>query len=70
MAVVYAIGVAVFGGLAQPYVTKLIAWTGSPMAPAWYLIATAAIGIAAMSGMKETRPQASVETNPLGVEIN
>ena len=68
MAIVYAIGVAVFGGLAQPYVTKLIALTGSAMAPAWYLIATAAIGIAAMSFMKETRPK-TVETNPLGVEI-
>ena len=70
MAIVYAIGVAVFGGLAQPYVTKLIEWTGSAMAPAWYLIATAAIGIVAMSFMKETRPLPVVETNPLGVEIN
>ena len=56
LAVVYAIGVAVFGGVAQPYVTWLIKATGSPMAPAWYMMAAAGVGILAMSLMKETRP--------------
>ena len=56
LAVVYAIGVAVFGGVAQPYVTWLIKATGSPMAPAWYMMAAACVGIAAMAAMKETRP--------------
>ena len=56
LAVVYAVGVAVFGGIAQPYVTWLIKATGSPMAPAWYMMAAACVGIAAMSLMKETMP--------------
>jgi len=56
LAIVYAVGVAVFGGIAQPYVTWLIKATGSPMAPAWYMIAAALVGIVAMSLMKETSP--------------
>ena len=67
LAIVYAIGVAVFGGIAQPYVTWLIKATGSPMAPAWYMMAAACVGIAAMSLMRETlptrlsRPAAAIE---------
>ena len=56
MAIVYAIGVAVFGGIVQPVVTYVIKATGSPMAPAWYLMGAAAIGIAAMALMRETTP--------------
>jgi len=63
LAVVYAVGVSVFGGVAQPYVTWLIKATGSPMAPAWYLMAAAGIGIVAMSFMRESRP-ASVALAP------
>ncbi len=68
LAIVYAIGVAVFGGVAQPYVTWLIKATGSPMAPAWYMMAAAGVGIVAMSLMKETRPTPMIE-EPLGIEI-
>lgn len=56
LAIVYAIGVAVFGGIAQPYVTWLIEATGSPLAPAWYMMGAALIGIAAMAAMRETAP--------------
>lgn len=56
LAVVYAIGVTIFGGIAQPYVTWLIKATGSPLAPAWYMIGAAVVGIIAMSFMKETLP--------------
>jgi hypothetical protein len=68
LAVVYAIGVAVFGGIAQPYVTWLIKATGSPMAPAWYMMAAACVGIVAMSLMKETLPT-KLELPPVEVEI-
>ena len=57
MAIVYAVGVAVFGGIVQPAVTWLIKATGSPMSPAWYMMGAAAVGIAAMILMKETRPE-------------
>lgn len=56
LAIVYAIGVTVFGGLAQPLITWVLKETGDPMAPAWYLMAAAAVGIAAMSFLKETKP--------------
>jgi MHS family citrate/tricarballylate:H+ symporter-like MFS transporter len=56
LAIVYAIAVAVFGGVAQPLVTWMIKATGSPMAPAWYMMAAAGVGIVAMALMKETRP--------------
>ena len=56
LALVYAVGVAVFGGIAQPSVTWMIRASGSPMAPAWYMMAAAGIGILAMSAMKETHP--------------
>ena len=57
MAIVYAVGVAVFGGIVQPAVTWVIKATGSPMAPAWYMRGAAVVGIAAMILMKETRPE-------------
>ena len=57
LAIVYAIGVTVFGGVAQPFITWVIKATGDPMAPAWYLMAAAAVGITAMSFLKETRPE-------------
>ncbi len=56
LAVVYAVAVTVFGGVAQPFITWVIKTTGSPMAPAWYLMAAAAVGIAAMALLKETQP--------------
>ncbi|MFI4975524.1 MAG: MFS transporter [Caulobacterales bacterium] len=56
LAVVYAVGVAVFGGVAQPAVTWMIQTTGSKMAPAWYMMAAAVVGIVAMALMRETTP--------------
>lgn len=57
LAIVYAIGVTVFGGIAQPFITWVMKVTGDPMAPAWYLMAAAAVGITAMLFLKETKPQ-------------
>jgi MFS family permease len=54
-AVAYALAVTVFGGTAQLVVTWLIRVTGDPLSPAWYLIASGIVGIAAMMMMKETR---------------
>jgi MFS transporter, MHS family, proline/betaine transporter len=43
LSIMYSFGVAIFGGFSPLIVTWLIAVTGNPMMPAWYL--TAAIGI-------------------------
>jgi MFS family permease len=47
LAMVYSIGVSVFGGSTQPAVTLLIAITGSPLAPAWCIAATSGVAIIA-----------------------
>ncbi|KGD96192.1 major facilitator transporter [Achromobacter sp. RTa] len=43
MAAAYGIGVSVFGGFAQFFVTWLLQVTGQPLAPAWYMMATVAL---------------------------
>ena len=48
MSVMYSAGVTVFGGFAPLIVTALIAATGSPMAPAWYLMAASTISLVAL----------------------
>lgn len=53
---VYALSIAIFGGTAQNIVTWLIHVTGSPIAPAWYLIAAGICGLAANALMEETAP--------------
>jgi len=57
LATIYATSVAVFGGSTQPIVAWLIHATGSPMAPAWYLIGANVIGLIAAVYMKETAPR-------------
>ena len=42
---VYAIAIAVFGGSTQPIINRLLAWTGDPLAPAWYIGAALTIGL-------------------------
>lgn len=48
MSVMYSAGVTLFGGFAPLIVTWLIATTGSPMAPAWYLICASSISLVAL----------------------
>ncbi|MEW7312376.1 MFS transporter [Buttiauxella gaviniae] len=53
MAMVYAIGVTLFGGFAQLIVTWLLKVTGQPMAPAWYLMFCAIVTFAALLAWHE-----------------
>ncbi len=50
----YALTVTIFGATTQVAITWLIEATGSPLAPAVYVIVTSAISIVAMSMMRET----------------
>ncbi|NIF71618.1 MFS transporter [Burkholderia sp. Ap-962] len=52
-ALVYSLGVAIFGGFAQFIVTWLIAATGDPTAPAWYAIACGTLSFAALASIEE-----------------
>jgi len=50
------LAIASFGGTAQLVVTWLLHVTGNPLAPAWYLLLAAIVGLVAMSLMPETAP--------------
>jgi len=52
-ALVYSVGVAIFGGFAQFFVTWLIAATGNPNAPAWYAIGCGVLTLLAVRCMDE-----------------
>jgi MFS family permease len=54
--IIYALAISLFGGTAQFAVTWLILVTGSPLAPAWYMAAALAVGLVAMSLLRETAP--------------
>jgi MHS family citrate/tricarballylate:H+ symporter-like MFS transporter len=56
LGLVYALGVAIFGGSAQFIVTWLMQWTGSPLAPAIYMAGAVALGLGGMLAMRETAP--------------
>ena len=53
LAISYNIAVMLFGGFAQFFVTWLIAATGTPIAPAYYLMFGAAVGLLAALFLKE-----------------
>lgn len=55
MSLVYALGVAIFGGFGQFIVTWLIAATGNPIAPAWYVIACCLATVLALRAIPEMR---------------
>ena len=55
-ATIYAVAIAGFGGTAQLVVTWLLHISGDPLAPSWYLLLAAAVGLVAMSLMPETAP--------------
>ena len=56
-AMTYAIGVALFGGTTQLILKLLIRATGSAFAPPWYVIAALAIGMLALTQLRDTHPR-------------
>lgn len=56
-AMTYATGVALFGGTTQFVLKLLIDSTGSALAPPWYVIAALAVGMLALTQLRE-RPSA------------
>ncbi|MGC5702719.1 MFS transporter [Pseudomonas sp. NFXW11] len=62
--IVYAFGVAAFGGTAQIIITWLIGTTGNPMSPVGYLLLANLVCLSAAWFAKETRPQAPDHSNP------
>jgi len=56
LASAFVIALLVYGMPAQLAVTWLLHVTGNPLAPAWYLLLAAIVGLVAMSLMPETAP--------------
>lgn len=54
--IVYAVAIATFGGTAQFVVAWLTDYSGSPLAPSWYMSASLVIGVCAMLVVRETAP--------------
>jgi MFS transporter, MHS family, citrate/tricarballylate:H+ symporter len=61
-ATIHASSTALFGGTTPLVITWLIHRTGSPMAPAWYLIGVTAIGLVARMLFRESAPAKSGAT--------
>lgn len=55
LAVIYSVGVTVFGGSSQFIVTWLLAKTGNPMAPAFYMMACGVLALVAVLRIAEKR---------------
>jgi MHS family proline/betaine transporter-like MFS transporter len=53
----YSAGVAIFGGFAPFIATWLIARTGNPISPSYYVIAAAVASMAVILGLEETARQ-------------
>ena len=62
LGIAYNLAVMIFGGFAQFFVTWLIEVTGSPIAPSFYLIFGAAVGLAAAIFMVDRAPEAQLPT--------
>lgn len=56
LAVIYAVAISVFGGTTQFAVAWLTQTTGDPLAPAWYMLAAALVGLGAMVAARESAP--------------
>ncbi len=56
VAVIYATSIAAFGGTTQFMITWIIAVTGNPLAPAFYMMGGIAVGLIAMLSVRETAP--------------
>lgn len=54
--IVYALSISIFGGSAQLVEHALIDWTGSPIAPAWYMTGALIVGLIGIALIKEIRP--------------
>lgn len=68
-AIIYASAIALFGGTTQLVITWLIHVTGSPMAPAWYLLVASAVGLAAMMLILESAPAKALGEQPAPAQV-
>ena len=58
VAFAFSVSVTIFGGFAPFVATWLIAQTGDPLSPAYYLMATALLSIMALMAIERRAPRA------------
>lgn len=63
LGIIYAVSIALFGGTTQLAEKLLIRWTGSPVAPAWYMVAAVLAGL--IGTMLIRQPAADVGVSPV-----
>jgi len=56
LGIIYALSISIFGGSTQFIVAWLTRLTGSPLAPAWYMIGGVIVGLLALCVMPESAP--------------
>jgi MFS transporter, MHS family, citrate/tricarballylate:H+ symporter len=56
LSLIYALAIAVFGGSTQFAVKWLLRATGNALAPGWYMLGAALLGLASMSLLRESAP--------------
>jgi len=56
LSLIYAVAISIFGGSTQFVAGWLTHATGNPLAPAWYMVAGTAVGLAAILLLPETAP--------------
>jgi hypothetical protein len=61
VAIVYAVGVTIFGGTASGIATWLVSTTQSPMAPAWYVVVANVISLIAYVNIHVPRPNEAID---------
>jgi MFS transporter, MHS family, citrate/tricarballylate:H+ symporter len=65
LSLVYALAIAVFGGSTQFAVKWLLRASGNPLAPGWYMLGAALVGLAAMSLLEESAPVRQTSAAPV-----
>jgi MFS family permease len=68
LSILYALGTTIFGGTTQFVVAWLIERTGSPMVPAWYMLATTIAAIIGVLGLTR-HPEVARERDSLGQQV-
>jgi MFS family permease len=59
LGLIYALAISVFGGSAQFVINRLTAWSGDPLAPAWYMTGAMLVGFIGVLLIRERRPRTS-----------
>jgi MHS family citrate/tricarballylate:H+ symporter-like MFS transporter len=57
LSLVYALAIAIFGGSTQLVEKLLIRWTGSPVAPGWYMVGAVAVGLIGAMIIRDPPPE-------------